>query len=76
MPKLICTYTRFVEILTEFGFTLHRHDGSSHQRWRGTIGGNVRFVDISPHGRDREIPTGTLKAMIRQSGLDQKLFRK
>jgi predicted RNA binding protein YcfA (HicA-like mRNA interferase family) len=76
LPRLICTYQRFLEIITEYGFVLHRHEGGSHRRYRGVVNGEVRLVDLSPHNWDDEIKTGTLKSMIRQCGLPQKLFRK
>lgn len=34
------------------------------------------MVDLTPHNWKDEIPTGTLKSMIRQCGLSHKLFRK
>jgi hypothetical protein len=43
---------------------------------RGIANGIVRSVDVSYHGAGDEIPVGTLEAMIRQSGLDKRLFRK
>ncbi|WNJ88742.1 type II toxin-antitoxin system HicA family toxin [Bosea sp. 685] len=76
MPRLICTYRLFVEILAAHGFVLHRHDGGSHQRWRSEVNGRVYLVDVTPHRINDDIPTGTLKAMIRQSGLSEKLFRR
>lgn len=65
-----------LEILAAHGFVLHRHDGTNHRRYRGIVNNQVQMVDMSPHNWKDEIPTGTLKSMIRQSGLDQKLFRK
>jgi predicted RNA binding protein YcfA (HicA-like mRNA interferase family) len=76
VPSLKCTYGEFLEILKAHGFVLHRHDGSSHQRWKGKIGGEVRMVDFSPHLYVDYVPLGTLQTMIRQSGLPKKLFRK
>lgn len=65
-----------LEILEAHDFALLRHDGTNHRRYRGVVGGRVRMVDMSPHNWKDEIPLGTLKSMIRQSGLDQKLFRR
>lgn len=53
-----------------------RHGASSHRRYRGMVGGEVRFVDWAPHNPNSEIPIGTLQSMIRQAGLPKKLFRK
>ncbi|MEZ5338605.1 MAG: type II toxin-antitoxin system HicA family toxin [bacterium] len=43
----------------------------SHQIYRGFVGGRNRTVPVP---RGNEIPVGTLKSIIRQSGLDQSLF--
>ena len=76
MPRLKCTYAEFLEIIEAYGFVLHRHDGGSHRRYRAVIRGAVHLVDMSQHNWNDEIPTGTLQAMIRQSGLPKKIFRK
>lgn len=76
MPRLICTYRGFIDILLSYGFIEHNRTGGSHVRYRGSYGGNVRFVDVAAHHMGDNIPTGTLKSMIRQSGLPAKLFRK
>ncbi len=75
MPRLVCTFRRFLEIIEDHGFVLHRSGATSHRRYRGVIDGEVRFVDFAAHNLSDEIKLGTLKSMIRQSGLNQKLFR-
>lgn len=40
------------------------------------VGGRAQLVDVTPHNVNDEIKTGTLKSMIRQSGLNQRLFRR
>ncbi len=76
MPSLKCTYAEFIEIIKLNGFTLVRHEATSHQRWRGEHSGHVWNVTIAYHFAGDDIPPGTLQAMIRQSGLSKKLFRK
>lgn len=76
MPRLVCTFGRFLDIILANGFELHREGATSHKRYRAVIDGQVRFVDFAAHSHHDEIATGTLKSMIRQSGLNQKLFRK
>ncbi len=76
MPRLVCTFRRFLEILTDHGFVLHHQGSGSHRRYRAVIGGEVRLVDFAAHNLNDEIRTGTLKSMIRQSGLKEGLFRK
>lgn len=76
MPSLKCTYAEFIEILKRNGFTLLRHDATSHQRWRCEHSGEVWYVTIAFHSAGDNIPLGTLQSMIHQSGLSKKLFRK
>ena len=76
MPRLKCTFREFIAILETHGFTEVRHQGGSHRRFRGEFGGQVRMVTVAYHAMGDEILTGTLEAMIRQSGLPKKLFRK
>lgn len=58
------------------GFVLHRQGAGSHRRYRGIVEGQVRYVDFAAHSLNDEIKPGTLKSMIRQSGLSERLFRK
>lgn len=76
MPRLVCTYERFLEIILAHGFELLRHDGGSHRRYKGIVDGEVRFVDLSPHRWGDHIDRKTLNSMIRQCGLPKGLFRK
>jgi len=76
VPRLKCTYREFLAILDQCRFEMIRHDGGSHRRYRGIVAGTVRLVDIAYHAIGDEIPRGTLESMIRQSGLNKRLFRK
>jgi predicted RNA binding protein YcfA (HicA-like mRNA interferase family) len=75
VPRLKCTFREFIEIIEAHGFKLDRHEGTSHRHYRAIVNGQVRYVDVAPHQLGSEIKTGTLQAMIRQSGLPKKLFR-
>lgn len=75
MPRLSCTFRRFIELLLAHGFVLSRTE-SSHRRYRGVIGGQVRLVTVAYHNMNDEIKPDTLASMIRQSGLPKSLFRK
>ena len=77
-PTLPCvTWQEVLEILEEYGFTLHRHGATSHRRYRRVdSSGTVFYVDLSPHRWGDTIPNGTLGSIIRQSGLDRRLFRR
>ena len=75
MPRLNCSFERFIAIIEHHGFVLHRHGATSHRRYRGVIQGEVRFVDVAFHRIGDPIRQGTLNSMIRQSGLPKALFR-
>lgn len=77
MPRLSCNFREFIEIIEAHGFTLHRHKGTSHRRYRGVVEGQVKFVEVDPHSSMTEqIGDRLLSTMIRQCGLSKKLFRK
>ena len=57
-----------MRILSDHGFRLISQRGS-HVKFRDGIGNTV----IVPHPR-KDIPLGTLRSMIRQSGLPAKIF--
>jgi len=76
LPRLKCTFREFIEIITARGFVEIRHGATSHCRYRGIVGGQVRFVDVAAHSLGDNINPNTLASMIRQSGLDKALFRK
>ncbi len=76
MPRLRCDYREFISILLTYNFVLSRHDGTSHRQYRAVIKGEVKLVTVACHNEGDDIPVGTLKAMIRQSGLPSKIFRK
>jgi predicted RNA binding protein YcfA (HicA-like mRNA interferase family) len=76
VPRLKCTFREFIWIIEANGFRLHRQGATSHRQYRGVVARQVHYVDVAPHQLGTEIATGTLKSMIRQSGLSQSLFRK
>jgi len=76
VPRLVCTYELFIEIISKHDFKLFRHAKGSHQRWRREVDGIVFYVDIAPHVSTKEIPIKTLESMIRQSGLPKHLFKR
>ena len=63
-------------IIEQHGFVLIRHDGTSHRRYRGVVGGRIYLVDVAYHNIGDDIGLDTLQSMIRQCGLPKKLFRK
>jgi predicted RNA binding protein YcfA (HicA-like mRNA interferase family) len=76
LPRVKCTFAEFIAIIEAHGFVLHRQGATSHRRYRGTIGGVVRMVDVAGHSMHDDITPGTLNSMIQQSGLPKNLFRK
>lgn len=67
MPKLLSS-AEIVKILLANGFELVSQRGS-HQKYRNASGDTA----IVPAGR-KQMPRGTAQSIIRQSGLDRKLF--
>jgi predicted RNA binding protein YcfA (HicA-like mRNA interferase family) len=76
VPRLNCTFREFIEIILKHGFLLVRHDGTSHQVYRGVVDGKPHVVVVAAHRLQDEIKAGTLDALIRQTGLAKALFRK
>jgi predicted RNA binding protein YcfA (HicA-like mRNA interferase family) len=77
VPRLKCTFGEFLEIIKARGFVLHRQKATSHAIWRREDQqGKVWLVTVAAHSLSDEIKSGTLEAMIRQSGLPKILFRK
>jgi predicted RNA binding protein YcfA (HicA-like mRNA interferase family) len=72
---LICTFQQVLDILLSNGFIIQRHEGTSHRQLRGVVRGEVRVVTVAGKLSD-EVAIGTLQSMIRQCGLNKKLFRK
>lgn len=67
MPKRFSS-DAFLRILTEQGFRFVSQKGS-HAKYRDALGRTV----IVPHPR-KDIPVGTVRSMIRQSGLPRERF--
>jgi predicted RNA binding protein YcfA (HicA-like mRNA interferase family) len=76
VPRLKCTGKAVIDILFVHGFVLHRHDGTSHRRFRAEVNGKIMFVDVAVHNLSDDIPGGTLASIVRQFGLPKKLFMK
>ena len=68
MPKLLSS-EEIVKILLANGFEFVSQRGS-HQKYRNLSGDTV----IVPASR-KQVPRGTTHSIIRQSGLDRKLFK-
>lgn len=68
MPKLLSS-DQIVKILEANGFEYVTQRGS-HRKYRNESRGKTAIV---PAGK-KEIPRGTVGSIIRQSGLDRKLF--
>ncbi|MDP3850787.1 MAG: type II toxin-antitoxin system HicA family toxin [Luteolibacter sp.] len=67
MPKRLSSHD-FLRILSDHGFKFISQKGS-HAKYRDAHGHTV----IVPHPR-KDIPIGTVRSMIRQSGLPSELF--
>jgi predicted RNA binding protein YcfA (HicA-like mRNA interferase family) len=66
----VCSASEVVAVLRRHGFALAGQRGSQ-QKWRHP---NGRQVIVAQHGR-KPIPIGTLKSIIKGSGLEVDEFR-
>lgn len=66
----VCNANDVVRVLRRNGFELVGQKGS-HQKWRHPDG---RQVIVAMHG-GKPIPLGTLRSMVKGSGLDKEAFR-
>ena len=65
----------FIRILRQHNFDLDRQEGS-HRIYQGHVAGRIRIVTVACHSEGDDILKKTLASMIRQSGLDKRLFRR
>lgn len=65
-------YRDVVGRLRKFGFVFHRHAAGSHEIWFNPT--TKRFTTIPNHPGD--LPEGTLRAILKQAGIDQDEFTK
>jgi predicted RNA binding protein YcfA (HicA-like mRNA interferase family) len=63
-------YRDIVKKLRAFGFEIYRHAAGSHEIWRNSATG--RFTTIPNHSGD--MPEGTLRAILKQAGIDPEEF--
>lgn len=63
-------YRDIIRILKSFGFEFHRQAAGSHEIWFNPI--TNRYTTIPNHSGD--MPEGTLRAIIKQAGIDQDDF--
>lgn len=76
MPKYPpLSYGEVVKILKKSGFIPKNNKSGSHQTWVKKENGVFNAVTVASRGnRKQEFPDGTLKSIIRQSGLTTKQF--
>ncbi len=65
-------YREVVKRLKTFGFEFHRQAAGSHEIWFNPT--TRRYTTIPNHPGD--MPEGTLRAILRQAGIDPELFVK
>ncbi|MBP8822931.1 MAG: type II toxin-antitoxin system HicA family toxin [Flavobacteriales bacterium] len=63
-------YRDIVKRLRSFGFEFHRQAAGSHEIWQCQRTG--RFTTIPNHAGD--MPEGTLRAILKQAGVDTEDF--
>ena len=69
------TFREFIRVLEAHGFELDRQRGTSHRIYKKVVRGKTRMVVVACHREGDDVRPGTLASMIRQSGLDKRLFR-
>ncbi|HEX9767648.1 MAG TPA: type II toxin-antitoxin system HicA family toxin [Kiloniellales bacterium] len=67
------TFRAMIKFLQSRGFELHKESGSS-RTYSGIVNGQVRLVAIHFHRSGDDIKPGTLRSIIRQSGIPKKEF--
>ena len=65
-------YREVARRLRELGFMFDRHGPGSHEIWRHPLSG--RKVTVPHHARD--MAEGTLRAILREAGIDVQKFLK
>lgn len=65
-------YRDIIRILKRFGFEFYRQAAGSHEIWLNPV--KKRFTTIPNHSGD--MPEGTLRAIIKQAGIDTEDFIK
>ena len=63
-------YRRIVKRLKALGFAFDRHAAGSHEIWYNSK--SKRYTTIPNHPGD--MPEGTLRAILRQAGIDPRDF--
>ena len=66
------SYREIIKKLKLFGFEFYRYASGSHEIWYNPI--SDRFTTVARHNQD--IPEGTLKAILKQAGIDTEDFIK
>ena len=64
------SYRQIVKRLRELGLRFHRQAAGSHEIWFNAA--NTRYTTIPNHPGD--MPEGTLRAIIKQAGVDAEVF--
>jgi predicted RNA binding protein YcfA (HicA-like mRNA interferase family) len=65
-------YREVVKRLKTFGFEFHRQAAGSHEIWFNRT--TRRYTTVPNHPGD--MPEGTLRAILKQAGIDPELFLK
>lgn len=65
-------YRDIIRILKLFGFFFHRQAAGSHEIWHNPL--TNRYTTVPNHSGD--MPEGTLRAILRQTGIDIEEFLK
>jgi len=65
-------YRKIIQVLKRFGFVFYRQAAGSHEIWYNPQ--SKKFTTIPNHPGD--MPEGTLRAILKQAGIDPEDFLK
>jgi len=65
-------YREIIRRLKAFGFAFDRHAAGSHEIWFNSL--TNRYTTVPNHSGD--VPEGTLRAILKQAGIDPDDFLK
>ena len=68
-------YREVRKILEQNGFVQEKRTAGSHRQYSAVINGKKRKVTLAYNQGGEDVKQGVLSSIVRQSGLDKKLFR-
>jgi len=70
------SYNNVTDFLKENGFSFYKEVGGSHEAWIKRGKGEMPDRIVGMHFTTKSYPVGTMKRMIRESGIDEDVWIK